>query len=286
MTPSRPAAVAAALLALTATLAAGQVRPVQPVQPVRPVATPVAPVRPVSTPAPSWAPQRPAATQPVARPVQPSWGQQPARPAPAPTSAPTTPEPDPAAVPATPPPAPAPDAAAPAPSNAWSRSSYPAKKGDTPQELVDAPRFDLVSNRRFDSAKDYAACLELQKQTGLCILLYFANLNDVSQKGLCHWWEKKLQNSREWQRAAKNYLWVTITLPGNAEDRALAEKMRVKTTPAVFVVQPNDNWPKRVNVISWSDQKEPQPATPAEGLQMLHDASTPAYQALLAPLMR
>lgn len=286
MTLSRPAAVAAALLALSATLAAGQVRPVQPVQPVRPVATPVAPVRPVSTPAPSWAPQRPAATQPVARPVPPSWGQQPARPA-------TTPAATPAAEPA---PAPAPQAAdaapaapsdaAPAASNGWSRTSYPAKKGDTPQELVDAPRFDLVSTRRFDSAKDYAACLELQKQTGLCILLYFANLNDVSQKGLCHWWEKKLQNSREWQRAAKNYLCVTITLPGNAEDRALAEKMRVKTTPAVFVVQPNDNWPKRVNVISWSDQKEPQPATPAEGLQMLHDASTPAYQAILAPLMR
>lgn len=237
---------------------------VTPVQPVRPVTTPRATgvQYPAPVQRPSWAVQPPAGPRPVA----------------APTAAPAAPS------------QPPPTAAAPsAPSSGYAPSTYPQPAGDVPQELIDHPVWDPVTRRDYDGPKDLAKCLELQKQTGTCILLYFCNDQDSSEKGLCHWWEKNLKSRREWQKATAPYLRVTIRLPGSTEARELATRYNIKTTPALLVLQPNDRpnprFTRRVPVIKWSALKEPTPMTPAEALPELSSASTPAYQEYLAPII-
>lgn len=235
--------------------------------------TPVQPVRPVTTPRSTWG----GTPTPVQRP---SWAPPQATPRPAPAA--------PAAAPA----ATGPAAAAPsAPSSGYAPSAYgrAPDAGDVPPELVEHPVWDPVTRRDYDGPKDLAKCLELQKQTGTCILLYFCNDQDSSEKGLCHWWEKNLKSRREWQKATAPYLRVTIRLPGSTEARELATRYNIKTTPALLVLQPNDRpnprFTRRVPVIKWSAQKEPTPMTPAEALPELSAASTPAYQEYLAPII-
>lgn len=236
--------------------------------------TPVQPVRPVTTPRSTWG----GTPAPVQRP---SWAPPQATPRP-PAAAPATAP----AAPAEPPPA----AAAPsAPTSGYAPSAYAPPAGDTPAELIAHPVWDTVTRRDYDGPKELAKCLELQKQTGTCILLYFCNDQDSSEKGLCHWWEKNLKSRREWQKATAPYLRVTIRLPGSTEARELATRYNIKTTPALLVLQPNDRpnprFTRRVPVIKWSALKEPTPMTPAEALPALSDASTPAYQEYLAPII-
>ncbi|MBQ9344257.1 MAG: hypothetical protein IJT88_03470 [Kiritimatiellae bacterium] len=252
---------------------------VTPVQPVRPVTTPRASWggTPAATPQPSWAVQRPTGVRPVGTTAAPAT--QPASAAlPTTSSTPSTPIPS----------ANSPSSAASSNSPAATTTGYRTPNPAIPWELVDNPVLADLTRRDYSGAKDYEKCLELQKQSGACILVYFRNPQVDNERGLCSWFEKRLQSTREWQKATAFYLRVTITLPGNSEDRDLASRFGLTRTPSLYVVKPNDSRHARIQVVKWDTtggKRDPSMATPAEAVPWLADASTPAYQTLLAPLL-
>ncbi len=199
----------------------------------------------------------------------------------------TTPAPTaPAALPT---PAPAPEAPA-APEFPSSAAEHPAysDRPDAPPvdpaaaalaELALAPKFDLVPKKWFDRARDLEEAKALQQASGACILIYFANMNDSSQKGLCSWFEKESSSYQRWRKAMPLYIKVKITIAGG-DARDLAEQFRVKSTPAVFVLAPNGSYPKRVPVFEWPNG-DPKPLKQDELMKNLLNVSTPAYQDLL-----
>lgn len=159
-------------------------------------------------------------------------------------------------------------------------SLYPRGATDEEKALIDSPKFDLVPSKWFNHFKDHEELVELQKQTGACMLVYFKNLNASDEKGLCGWFEKDIANSPEWRKAMKNYLKIEITIAGgNDELEALVAKYRVKKTPAIYVVKPGTAYPQRISVFEWTDKK-PEPLDPEVVVESLKTASTPAYQTL------
>ena len=197
--------------------------------------------------------------------------------------------PAPAAPAALPTPAPAPESpAAPEfPSSAAERPAYPDRPDAPPAdpaaaalaELALAPKFDLVPKKWFDRARDLEEAKAIQQASGACILIYFANMNDSSQKGLCSWFEKESSSYQRWRKAMPLYIKVKITIAGG-DARELAEQFRVKSTPAVFVLAPNGSYPKRVPVFEWPNG-DPKPLKQDELMKNLSAVSTPAYQELL-----
>lgn len=163
------------------------------------------------------------------------------------------------AAPATLPPAAAPVRPAYSPSSVPSASpavptaatSTPSTSTRVPAELVESPRWDLIPHKTFDNPKDYEQLLDLQRQTGAILLVYFRNLNDSSEKGLCHWFEKHIAMTRDWQKLTRPYLKITISLPGNAAAQALAKRYGVSKTPAIFIHKPNESRPSRLAVFEW-----------------------------------
>lgn len=170
---------------------------------------------------------------------------------------------------------PAPAAAVPAGS---APSAPPASSSRIPAELVDSPRWDLIPHKTFDKPKDYAEILELQRQTGACLLVYFRNNNDSSEKGLCNWFEKSIGLTRDWQKATRPYLKLTIVLPGNSATTELAARYHVQKTPSIFVVKPNDPRPMRLPVFEWNSNREPKPLPVETVIETLLKFSTEAYQ--------
>jgi hypothetical protein len=187
--------------------------------------------------------------------------------------APVSPVPAVSAPAATPQPAPAPSASA-------SASSSPSR---VPEELVASPRWDLIPHKPFDKPKDYDQLLELQRQTGAVLLVYFRNDNDSSEKGLCNWYEKSIALTRDWQKVTRPYLKLNISLPGNAAAQALAKRYGVAKTPAIYVHKPNDWRPMRLPVFEWNN-REPKPLPVDTVVESLLKFSTEAYQKHVEPL--
>lgn len=202
--------------------------------------------------------------------------------------------PAPAAPAAVPTPAPAPAPAAPAAPEAPAAAEFPSTYADRPAypdrppadpaaaalaELALAPKFDLVPKKWFDRARDLEEAKALQQASGACILVYFANMADSSQKGLCSWFEKEAGAYQRWRKAMPLYIKVKITIAGG-DARELAEQFRVKSTPAVFVIAPGGTYPKRVPVFEWPNG-DPKPLKQDELMKNLSDASSPAYRELL-----
>jgi hypothetical protein len=150
-----------------------------------------------------------------------------------------------------------------------------------PAALVEKPNFALVPKKWFDKASDYEKAKELQKETGACILVYFKNPQDSSQKGLCNWFEKESSTYTKWRKALPYFIKVEIALPGNNETRALAATFGFKSTPAWYVVRPDAQFPKRLPVIKYGmGGKDPEPMPEKELIPALHGLCPAAYDGL------
>ncbi len=161
-----------------------------------------------------------------------------------------------------------------------SASSYPANATPEEKALIDAPLLDQIPAKWFDSPKDHAELLDLQKKTGACMLVYFRNLNVSNEKGLCSWFEKGIMNSMDWRKAMKNYIKLEITVAGGNDTlEALIAEYRANKTPAVFVVKPGSR-SERLQVFSYTNGSKPELVDIAVVLQNLKAHSTPAYQTL------
>jgi len=166
------------------------------------------------------------------------------------------------------------------PSSSYSSSSYSsssnAASGRVPDELVASPRWDLVPRKETDNPKDYPALLELQRQSGAVLLVYFKNANNSNEKGLCSWFEKAIAGTRDWQKATRPYIKLTVNLPGNSAAAEIAARYRVAKTPFVAVHKPN-SMPMRLSVIEWIN-KDPKPRPVEDVISDLLKLSTEAYQ--------
>lgn len=150
-----------------------------------------------------------------------------------------------------------------------------------PAALAEKPKFELVPKKWFDKASDYEKAKELQKETGACILVYFKNPSDSSQKGLCNWFEKESSTYTKWRKAMPYFIKVEIALPGNTETRALAATFGFKSTPAWYVVRPDAQFPKRLPVIKYAaGGKDPEPMPERELIPALHGLCPAAYDGL------
>ena len=150
-----------------------------------------------------------------------------------------------------------------------------------PVELAEKPKFELVPKKWFTKADEWEELKELQKETGACILVYFKDPTDSSQKGLCNWFEKDASTYTRWRKAMPYFIKLQVTLPGNSDVRALAATFGFKSTPAWYVVRPDAQFPKRLPVIKYSTGgKNPEPMPEKELIPALHDLCTPAYDGL------
>lgn len=150
-----------------------------------------------------------------------------------------------------------------------------------PRALAEAPKFELVPKKWFDKASDWETAKALQRESGACILVYFKNPADSSQKGLCSWFETKAGAYTHWRKAMPYFIKVQITLPGNNETRALAATFGFKSTPAWYVVRPDAPYPKRLPVIKYAlGGKDPEPMPERELIPALHGLCPPAYDNL------
>ena len=150
-----------------------------------------------------------------------------------------------------------------------------------PRALAESPKFDLVPKKWFDKASDWETAKALQKESGACILVYFKNPSDSSQKGLCSWFETKAGAYTHWRKAMPYFIKLQITLPGNNETRALAATFGFKSTPAWYVVRPDAPYPKRLAVIKYAmGGKDPEPMPERELIPALHALCPSAYDNL------
>lgn len=145
------------------------------------------------------------------------------------------------------------------------------------EALIAAPLFEGLPTKVSKDPRDYDKLIDLQKETGACLFLYFKNPFVTSESGLCGWYEKKVAGDMAWRKAMRYYLQMEITLPGKKDAQELAATYRVTKTPALLIVQPGSTFPGRF----WPFVKNP-----GEGMKLkemdeiiaeLKAASTPAY---------
>lgn len=161
--------------------------------------------------------------------------------------------------------------------------SGPARPvGLTPEQqaVFDAPRWDDVPAKWFGNAKDHDELVELQKQTGACLLVYFKNFAVPNEKGLCSWFEKSITTDIKWRKAMKYYLKLEINVPGTSAVEELVARYRAGKTPALFVVKPGSTQGTRLQVFKYTPGMRPEPLEIEQVLAALKTASTPAYQTL------
>jgi hypothetical protein len=124
-----------------------------------------------------------------------------------------------------------------------------AQSGAKPEQ---AALGDNIPSKWFLKAKGYEEALDLQKQTGADIFIYFTRDAPASEKGLCKWFENKALSDVKLRRFLRDYIKVHVPLPSNPESQNLAEQFRVGKTPAIYIVQPN-RYPQSVKVFDWSE---------------------------------
>jgi hypothetical protein len=108
-----------------------------------------------------------------------------------------------------------------------------------------------VSEKKWlDDHKGYQEALELQKQTGADLLLYFAQYSPPDKRGLSTWFERKgLQHGRVVD-ALKPFIKVKVALPLDKKELPAFEKFRVSSGPVLYVVRTN-GWPARITPFDW-----------------------------------
>lgn len=114
----------------------------------------------------------------------------------------------------------------------------------------------------FMNGKGYAKALEIQEKTGADLFVYFANYGQSDEKGLCHWFEKRVLQTPTAEKYLRSYIKVKFMFPLNRADTEIAGKFGVNKTPALFVV-PQNGYHKRVAAFHW-ENKSPKPVLPDE----------------------
>lgn len=114
----------------------------------------------------------------------------------------------------------------------------------------------------FMNGKGYAEALAIQEKTGADLIVYFANYGQSDEKGLCHWFEKRVLQTPTVEKYLRSYIKVKFMFPLSRADNEIAGKFGVNKTPAVFVA-PQSGFPKRVAPFHWQN-KNPKPVLPDE----------------------
>jgi hypothetical protein len=138
-----------------------------------------------------------------------------------------------------------------------------------------------LPSKWFDRAKEFPEALEIQKQTGADIFIYFARNMPSDQKGLCRWFEGKSLKTGPLNRLLKDYIKVQITLPSNDEDEALAARFRVQSCPTLIIVQP-DGHNSFCKPFDYPGGK-PELKDPEDLAEEIRTKSSAKYQAATAP---
>ncbi len=123
----------------------------------------------------------------------------------------------------------------------------------------------------YQNGKGYAEALEIQKNTGAPLFVYFARYGESDEKGLCHWFEKRLLQVPTVEKELRSYVKVKFMFPLNKDDTAIAEQFYVKKTPAVYAV-PAEGQRQRLTPFNWTN-KSPKPVLPDEFVSELRDKS-------------
>jgi hypothetical protein len=110
-------------------------------------------------------------------------------------------------------------------------------------------------------------------------LIYFKNLVNPQEKGLCSWFERGIATDIKWRKAMRHYLKLEITLPGNNAALELAAKYRAGRTPALFVLKPR-SVPNRLTVFQFTPGQRPELQDIDTVLEWLKARSTVFYQSL------
>lgn len=131
----------------------------------------------------------------------------------------------------------------------------------------------VPKNKWFMNGRGYAEALELQKQTGANLLVYFERTFAKDEKGLCSWWEKKGLQHPDVQKVVDDYIKVKFSFPLSKDDQVLADKWKINKCPVVMVIQTN-GWHNRVAVFDWPNGK-PDLKDPKDIVQCILDASAP-----------
>lgn len=196
----------------------------------------------------------------------------------------------PASAPVTTPPPPAPPSfrddsteRAPTPSKDDRATAQSAKEAEKAalEALIANPKLDEIPDKWFKNAKHYEELVEIQKQTGACLLVYFKRPHGESdEKGRVNWFEKKIFPDIKWRKAMRNYIKLEIFLPSNPQAEELAKKYQVKSTPALYVHKLN-SMPGRVPIFSYDQRtRDLDLYELKEILGFLRDRSGPAYENL------
>lgn len=123
----------------------------------------------------------------------------------------------------------------------------------------------------------YEKAVELQKQSGLDMLVLFYREDPDDEKGLLRWFEKKGMSDVHVVKAMRGYVKVRIDASQHdPRTRDLAQEYKVGKTPWLAVRQPN-GFTRRVGVFEWPNGK-PDLVEPNELVKRLTAASSPSYQ--------
>lgn len=144
---------------------------------------------------------------------------------------------------------------------------------------ADTPAANIPS-KWLKNAEGFQEALEIQKQTGADIFVFFVRPDVSDEKGLCNLLETRGFQTSPVQRFLKEVIKVRATLPSNRETEAMAETFRVNKTPAVFMVHPNGKrW--RCSTFNY-DNKRPELPEPAVLAEQFRSQSSRAMTAAAA----
>lgn len=135
-----------------------------------------------------------------------------------------------------------------------------------------------ISKKWLGGLKGYNEAVDIQKQTGADMIVYFADYGPNSQKGLCNWWEQRGIDSGPVKKVLDDFVKVKIELPLNSREEEAFSEFRFNKAPAVYVVRPDSaNFPSRVNVFDW-EAKKPKLKDPEELAELIRSKSSAAAQ--------
>lgn len=138
------------------------------------------------------------------------------------------------------------------------------------------PAAKFPEKKWFQNGKGFAEALELQKQTGADLFVYFARYYPNDQEGLCKWWERRGLQHPDVEKLLRGYLKVKFSYPLGKDDEALAAPFNVNKCPAVYIVSTN-GWRHRVAVFEWPGG-EPELKKPDVLVNDIRSQSSARYQ--------
>jgi hypothetical protein len=160
------------------------------------------------------------------------------------------------------------------------RAEFPAAPpgaASAPSEVAGDAR---IPSSWLQKAKGYEKAVELQKQTGADIFVYFSR-NTPNEQGLCSWFESKGLNDGKIRKYLRDYIKVEVPLPSNPDAQKLADEFEVGKCPIVFIQQTN-GWRQACRVFDWPDGK-PKLFEPEQLIELFRARSGDRYQKPASP---